>query len=159
MSATPAVSVPPPLPTPHRSTPPSEQSVKQLIALAQRDLSLLVSKEVELAKAELTSAAKKAAVGGAGLAVAGVLAFFGTFAGVMAFGFGLAKAGLATWAAFLVAFGALLLLAGLAGLVGLKMLKRAKPPQRTISTVKADVAWAKHPTQGLSSAGHPSASS
>ena len=120
-----------------------DRRVRDLVQSAQRDISLLVSKEVELAKVELQAAAKKAAVGGAGFGVAGVFVFFALMAGVMSFGYGLADAGLSLWAAFVVVTLVLLVVAGGLVAVGVLSLKKVKAPTSAIEGAKADIAAAR----------------
>lgn len=120
-------------------------SLAELVQTATRDLSLLVHKEVELAKLEVTAAAKGAAKGAAGLAAGAV---FGLAAGIMLM-FTLAEALNEFFPrplAFLLTAVLFLVLAGIAALVGLKRMKTIKKPERTLVTVKDDIAWAKHPT-------------
>ncbi|HVU71361.1 MAG TPA: phage holin family protein [Mycobacteriales bacterium] len=132
-------------PAPPNGTTPlnGERRVRDLVQNAQRDISLLVSKEVELAKAELQDAVKKGAIGGAGFGVAAVLAFFAVMAGVMCFGFGLAAAGLSLWLAFLVVMLVLLAVAGGAAFAGVLSLKKLKAPTSAIEGAKADIAAAR----------------
>lgn len=117
-----------------------DRSVRDLVQSAQRDLSQLVSKEVELAKSELQDAAKKAAVGGAGFGAAGVFVFFALLAGVMCFGYGLAAAGLSLWLAFLIVMLVFLVLAGAVAFIGVVTLKKLKAPTSAIEGAKADIA-------------------
>lgn len=125
----------------------TEPSIGSLVSAATRDLSLLISKEIELAKAELRADAKNAARAGVMFAVAAV---FGAFLLVMlliALGEGLVAAGLWRWAAYLVIAGVLAVLAGIVAVIGLRSVKSLGPPERTITTAKDTLAWAKHPTQ------------
>ncbi len=124
-----------------------EQSLGDLVAVATRDLSLLVHKEMELAKTEISSELKRAGIG------AGLLGGAG-FVGVFALGlFSIAGAlgipdggGIPTWAGFLCMGGLYAGGAGLFALLGLGQVVRVGPPKRTIRTVKDDLQWAKHPT-------------
>jgi hypothetical protein len=119
------------------------RSVRDLVQVAQRDISLLISKEVELAKAELAAAGKKAAIGGAGLIVAGLVAFFGAIALLMTLGFALNALGLSLWAAFAVVTLVYFILAGAAAALGGINLKNLKPPVSAILGAKADIAAAR----------------
>jgi hypothetical protein len=124
-----------------------EQSLGELVATATRDLSLLVHKEVELAKAEISEEAKRAGIGAGFLGGAG-------FVGLFAFVFLSVAAALAIsegadlpfWAGFLCIGGGYGGLAGLLGVLGLGKVVKVRPPQRTIRTVRDDIEWAKHPT-------------
>lgn len=120
-----------------------EQTLGQLVSRATADLSTLVRKEIELAKAEVAAEAKKAGKGVGFLGGAGGLAFMGwvvlTFAAV----WGLNEA-LPLWLSALLVGLVYLVLAGILGLLGKKALSRLDPPpRRTISTVKEDVAWVR----------------
>jgi hypothetical protein len=124
-----------------------EQSLGELVATATRDLSLLVHKEVELAKAEIAGELKKAGVGAGLLGGAGFIGYFALLLLCVAGALGLAAgADIPTWAGFLVVGGAFAAAAGLVALLGVGSLVRVGPPQRTIRTVKDDIEWAKHPT-------------
>lgn len=125
----------------------TEQSLGELVATATRDLSLLVHKEVELAKTELSEEIKRAGIGagflgGAGFVGVFALVFF-SVAAALAISEG---ADLPFWAGFLCIGGGYGALAGLLGMLGLGKVVKVRPPQRTIRTVRADIAWARHPT-------------
>ena len=124
-----------------------EQSLGELVAVATRDLSVLVHKEIELAKAEITGELKRAGVGAGLLGGAGFIGVFAllllSVSGALAIADG---GGIPIWAGFLC-MGALYGGgAGLFALLGLGQVVRIGPPQRTIRTVKDDLEWAKHPT-------------
>ena len=132
-------------PAPTRFTE-TEPSIGELVATASRDMSVLIRKEIELAKAEITADIKRAGLGGGLLAGAG---FFGAFAltfmsvaGAFAIHYGGVGLGISFLCIGLVFGGAMMLLA----LLGIKKLIGVKPPRRTIQTVKDDIAWARHPT-------------
>jgi hypothetical protein len=124
-----------------------EQSLGELVATASRDLSLLVHKEVELAKTEIAAEVKRAGIGAGFLGGAG-------FVGLFAFVFLSVAAALAIsegadlpfWAGFVCIGGGFGLLAGLLAMAGLGKVVKVKGPQRSIRSVKEDIAWAKHPT-------------
>jgi hypothetical protein len=125
----------------------SEKSLGELVATATKDLSLLVSQEVALAKAELK---KEVAHAGKGAGMLGGAGFLGLFAliflsislayAISWFGIGLG------WGFFIVGM-LYLVVAGVLALLGKKQLGKVGPPEKTIATVKDDVAWAKHPTR------------
>jgi hypothetical protein len=130
-------------------TAPSEQSLGELVASATRDLSTLVHKEVELAKVEIkrevVAAGKGAGLfGGAGFA--GLLAL--VFLSIAA-AYGIAnllgdppKVGLG----FLVVGLIYLIAAAVLALSGKKKISSVGPPEKTIETVKDDVAMLKNPS-------------
>jgi putative superfamily III holin-X len=123
-----------------------EASLGELVSTATRDLSLLMRQEIELAKAEARQAAISAGLGAALLGLAGGLALFGTIALTIGFAESLNSLGITRGWAFLIVAGIYLVLAGLLALFGASRLKRVRPPERTLQTVKDDVAWIKHPT-------------
>jgi hypothetical protein len=125
----------------------SEKSLGELVATATKDLSLLVSQEVALAKAELK---KEVAHAGKGAGMLGGAGFMGLFAliflsialayAISWFGIGLG------WGFFIVGM-LYLVVAAVLALLGKKQISKVGPPEKTIATVKDDVAWAKHPTR------------
>lgn len=129
------------------TTPTSEKSLGELVAAATKDLSVLVQQEVALAKAEIK---KDVVAAGKGAGLFGGAGFAGFFALVflsVSAAYGLSWLGLPLgWAFFTV--GALYLLAAaVLALGGKKSISQVGPPEKTIATVKDDVAWAKHPTR------------
>ena len=125
----------------------SDHSIGELVAAASRDLSALVHKEIELAKAELAVDAKKAGIGAGALGGGGVFALYGILFGSVAVAFGLHALGLALGWSFLIVAVAYLAVAGVLALIGVRSVQQIGPPQRTIDTTKASIAWAKHPTR------------
>ena len=130
------------------STPDvDEQSLGELVATATRDLSLLIHKEVELAKTEIAAEVRRAGVGAGFLGGAGFVGLFGfVFLAVTAALAISDGADLPLWAGFLCVGGAFTLLAALLAAAGLGTMIRLRGPQRTIRSVREDIAWAKHPT-------------
>ena len=124
-----------------------EQSLGELVATATRDLSLLVHKEVELAKTEIAAEVKRAGIGAGFLGGAGFVGLFAfTFLAVAA-ALGISEgADLPLWVGFVCIGGLFGAMAGLLALLGVGKFVKVKGPQRTIRTVKDDIAWAKHPT-------------
>jgi hypothetical protein len=128
--------------------PVDDQTLGELVATVTRDMSLLVHKEIELAKTELS---KQAATAGVGAGLLGGAGFVGllavilaSFAGAFGFSDGL---NIALWAGFLCMTGVDLIVAVVLGLFGVRRLKTIGPARRTTETVKADIAWFKHPTR------------
>jgi len=125
--------------------PIDEQSLGELVATVSRDLSVLVHKEMELAKTEITDDLKRAGMGAGLLGGGGFFAYVGLLFGSVAAAFGISALGLDLGWAFFIVAGAYFLLAGLLALIGIKSVQKVGPPQRTISTVKQGLAWARHP--------------
>ena len=130
------------------STPDvDEQSLGELVATATRDLSLLIHKEVELAKTEIAAEVKRAGIGAGFLGGAGFVGLFAFLFLSTAAALGISEgADVPLWAGFVCIGGGFGGLAGLLALAGLGKVVKVKGPQRTIRTVKDDLAWAKHPT-------------
>jgi hypothetical protein len=124
-----------------------EQSLGELVATATRDLSLLIHKELELAKTEIAEEAKRAGIGAGFLGGAGFVGLFAflfmSVAGALAISEG---ADLPFWAGFLCIGGLFGGLAGMLALAGLGKVVKVKGPQRTIRTVRDDLEWVRHPT-------------
>jgi Putative Actinobacterial Holin-X, holin superfamily III len=121
----------------------SDLAVGDIIKNITDDVKLMVQDQVELAKAELTPAAKK---GGTGLGLFGVAGYFALSASILLYfaaAFGLVAAGLAAWLAFLIVAGALLLIAGILGGIGYLVVRKIKGPDRTIAQANQTAAEVK----------------
>jgi hypothetical protein len=69
-------------------------------------------------------------------------------------GFGVAAAAnLPVWAGFLIVGGGFLILAGGLTAMGVVALKKISPPERSMRSVKADLAMAKHPRHAANGGG------
>jgi hypothetical protein len=112
------------------------RSLGQLIAAATVEMSALVHDEIALAKAELRQDARRAAVGGGVITVAGVFALFSLPVLSFAAAYGIHNLGLGLAWSFLIVGGAFLLLAGLLALIALARFKKVKPPERSIASAK-----------------------
>jgi hypothetical protein len=125
-----------------------EASLGELVAIASRDVSLLVRQEIELAKAELTRQAISAAVGGGLLGAAAGLSLGALIAVTIGLGELFAWAGIERfWSFFLVTL-LFLVVAGALGLFGARRLSKLRPPERTIASVREDVELLRHPSAG-----------
>jgi hypothetical protein len=106
------------------SSSASDQSIGDLVSVAARDISQLVRYEIELAKAELKTDAKRLGIS-AGLAV---VALFAACLVLMllcfALAFGLNALHIWLWASFLIVAGACVLIIGLAALVAFRMVRK-----------------------------------
>jgi uncharacterized membrane protein YqjE len=123
------------------------RSTGDLVKTLSRQASLLVRQEMELAKTEVKEKAADAGVGAAALAGAAVAALLALGA-LTAFLILALDGAMPAWAAALLvgvlwALGA----AGLA-LFGREKLREmgAPVPEKTVETLKEDIAWLRHPT-------------
>ena len=115
-----------------------EPTIGRLVAEASRDISTLISKEIELAKSELKVSIT---AGGIGIGLFAAAGFVAVLAVIM---LSVAIAYLINWDghglslkwAFLIVFGFYLLVAGLLGLLGIRSLKKVKAPERAIAQGK-----------------------
>ena len=130
------------------STPSQDQSLGELVAKATADVSTLMRKEVELAKVEIKREVVNAGKGAGAFGAAGFAALFGLLFLSIALAYGISKllGDHVGWGFFIVAL-LYLAVAGAAALFGKKSLAKVGPPEKTIETIKDDVAFAKHPTQ------------
>jgi hypothetical protein len=115
---------------------PAEPSVGSLVQSAMADISTLMRAEVELAKTEVSTSAKKAGIGAGAFGAAGVvLAFSGFFFGIALAEF-ITWLGLERWISYLIVWFLLVLLAAIAALVGRSIMKKIEKPERTIESLK-----------------------
>ena len=122
-----------------------DPTIGRLVTDASRDISTLISQEIQLAKSELQVSIKN---GGTGLGLFAAAAFFGVMSLIM---LSVAIAYLINWNdhglslhwAFLIVFGFYLLLAGILALVGLRKVKRVKGPERAIHQAQETAAVLK----------------
>ncbi len=132
---------PPPVPpsTTAEWTPdpgPAQPSLGELVQDASTHLSTLVRGEIELAKSEVTSAAKKGALGAAFFGAAAVVLVFSLVFLLIALAEGLVGLGLYRWLSYLIVWFLLVVIAGVAAMLGLRAVKRVRKPERTIETLK-----------------------
>lgn len=127
---------------------PDSRSLGELIADATADISTLMRKEVELAKVELKTEVKNAGKGAGAFGAAGFAGLLGLiFLSIaLAYGLGSLYGGDREGLGFLTVGVLYLIVAGIAALVGKRAISKVGPPEKTIETVKDDVAFAKHPT-------------
>ena len=117
---------------------PEDPTIGRLVADATRDISTLVSKEIQLAKSELKVSVR---AGGMGAALFAAAAFLLLLAVIM---LSLAIVYLIHWNgsglslhwAYLIVFALYVLLAGLLGWVGVKKVKQVKAPEKAIEQGK-----------------------
>jgi hypothetical protein len=122
----------------HQVPQPEEPTIGRLVADASRDISSLISKEIELAKSELKVSVT---AGGVGAALFGAAAFVGVLAIIMlsvaiAYFIHWNGKGLDLHWAFLIVFGLYLVIAGVLALLGVKKVKQVRAPERAITQGK-----------------------
>ena len=124
--------------------PRPERTLGQLVASATQDISALVRSEIALAKAEIAVQAKKAGLGGALLAGAGVVAFYAVYFLFITLAEGIVAMGLPRWLSFLIVTVVMLVVAGVLALLGAKRLKTVQPtPQKAIAGAEQTVVGLK----------------
>jgi hypothetical protein len=122
-------------PEPVRETDPT---IGRLVTDASRDISGLIQKEIQLAKSELKISVKAGGTGVALFAVAGFLVLLAIVMLSVAFAYLIHwnGDGLDLHWAFLIVFGAYLLVAALLAFLGVKKVKQVRGPERAISQGK-----------------------
>ena len=121
--------------TPVHDTDPT---IGRLVTDASRDISTLISKEIQLAKSELKVSVRTGGIsiglfaGAAFVAVLGVIMLSVAFAYFIYWD----GAGLDLHWAFLIVFLVYMLIAGLLGFIGLKKIKKVGPPEKAIAQGK-----------------------
>ncbi len=127
----------------HTGSDTQNNSTGELVKQLSNQLSTLVRRELDLAKAELTEKGKAAGVGAGmfgGAGVVGLLALGALTAAVIL----LLDKGMDAWLAALIVAAIYGAIAGVLALVGRDRVREATPPaEQTIETVKEDVQWAK----------------
>lgn len=130
------------MPEPVKDTDPT---IGRLVSDASRDISTLITKQIELTKSELKVSVR---AGGVGIALFVVAAFFGFMSLIM---LSVAIAYLIHWNgegldlhwAFLCVFGFYLFLALIFALIGIRKVKKVGPPERAIEQAKETAAVLK----------------
>jgi uncharacterized membrane protein YqjE len=115
-------------------------SVGDLVSLAVRDVTRLVRCELELARLELRSDARRLFMSVALTGVAGFAGILVMFMLSYALAFGLITLGIWNWAAFLIVAGAYVVLGALAMLIVYVTLRRVTGLRQTRDTVQEDLA-------------------
>ncbi len=133
----------PGVPPATRADPLRRMQTKELVTETGRKASLLVRKEIELAKAELRADLRTEVKMASGLGIAGVCALLGVELLLVAVAFALMEGGvLPGWAAALVIAGIVFAVGAGAGLWGWGRRVR-KPLDATRRSLKEDVRWAR----------------
>ena len=114
-----------------------DPTIGRLVADASRDISSLISKEIELAKTELKVSVQAGGIGIALFAAAGFLLLLGVIFLSIALGFFIHWLGLGYGVSFLLVFALYLLVAGVLAFVGVRKVKQVKAPEKAIEQGKA----------------------
>ena len=114
--------------------PDTDPTIGRLVSDASRDVSSLIRNEIRLAKTEIQVSAK---AGGLGVALFVAAAFFTMMALIMlsvafAYFINWNGEGLALQWAFLIVFGAYLLLAALLAFIGIRKVKKVRAPEKAM---------------------------
>lgn len=112
-----------------------EPTIGRLVSDVSKDISTLVSKEIQLAKSELKVSVK---AGGTGIGLFAGAAFIGLLAIIMlsvaiAYFIHWNGKGLSLHWAFLIVFGLYVLIAALLAYLGIRKVKQVKGPERAIN--------------------------
>ena len=124
-----------------------DRSVSDVVQDILRNLQEMVRSEIRLAKVEIRGEVNQAVSSGAWLAAGGVVAMSAWIFLLWALAYALATR-MPMWAATLIV--ALVMVAAAAALImnGIRRVKRVHPfPERTLESVKENLAWMKQPTK------------
>ena len=121
---------------PVKAPQPDDPTIGRLVAEASRDISTLISKEIQLAKQELKVSVTN---GGVGIGLFAGAAFLILLAIVMlsvSIAYFIHWAGLGLHWSFLIVFGLYVLIALLLVYIGVRKMKKVKAPERAIAQGK-----------------------
>jgi MFS family permease len=124
--------------------PNDERSLADLTQQLSEQAATLARKEVELAKAEMASKAKRLGIGVGAFGAGGVIGLFALGALTATLILALATA-LAPWLAALIVAAVYAAIAGALALVGKRRVEAGTPPvpEEAVDSVKEDVEWTK----------------
>lgn len=117
--------------TPTRNPNQVDPSVKELVTSAAKDVSTMLSAQVELAKAEMSASAKQAGSAFGLIAAAAALAGVAGLFLLVTIAYVLVAVGLPVWAGFGIVTLALIIIALIVGLVGVRHAKKVRGPEET----------------------------
>ncbi|HEX2903401.1 MAG TPA: phage holin family protein [Jatrophihabitans sp.] len=120
-----------------------QPSIGTLVADVSSNLSTVLHGEIELAKLEIKSSVKSGGFGVVFFILALVMVIYAVTFGLIALAEGFVAMGIWRWAAFLIVFGIIVVLAGICALIGVRMVKKVRAPKQTIDTTKDTVAALK----------------
>jgi hypothetical protein len=117
-----------------------EHSTGELVQMLSEQVSALIRDELKLARLEMTSKGKQAAIGTGMFGVSGIVTLYGVGC-LLACAIITISGAVAAWLAALIVGAALLAAAGCAAALGRRRLRQAAPPvpAETVASVKADV--------------------
>jgi hypothetical protein len=117
-----------------------DHSTGELVKILSEQVSALIRDELKLARLEMTSKGKQAAIGTGMFGASGVVAAYGVGC-LLACAIIAISGAVAAWLAALIVGAALLAAAGCAAAMGRGRLHRATPPvpEETVASVRADV--------------------
>lgn len=120
-----------------------EASLAELVGSLVDDARLLLHKEIELARAEVSDELRKARQAGIALGVGGAIAAVGALLLViMVVQMLIAFVGMPAWMAYMLVGGALTIVGVMALIAGARRARAIDPlPRETIDSVRKDVEW------------------
>lgn len=110
-----------------------EPTIGKLVADASRDVSSLIQGEIELAKSELRASVRAGGMGAGFIAAAAFLVLLAIVLLSISFAFFLTMTGLDPAWAFLIVFGAYVVIAAILAYAGRRKLKQLAPPKAAIA--------------------------
>jgi uncharacterized membrane protein YqjE len=119
-------------------------SLGELVSLAIRDASQLVKWEIDLAKLELRDDVKRFGISGALFAMAAFTGFLILTLLSFALAYGLITLGIWNWAAFLIAAGVYVVIAGVAVLIAIVRMRHPTGLRRTRASVQDGIELLRH---------------
>ena len=117
---------------------PDDPTIGKLVADASRDISSLVTKEIELAKTELKVSLTAGGMGAAFFAGAVFILLLGVIMLSVSFAYFINLTGIGLHWSFLIVFVLYLLLAALLGFLGYRKVKQVKAPEQTLAAMKSN---------------------
>ena len=130
------------MPDPHAEA--RERPTAELVRELSEQMTLLLRKEIELAKAELSQKGRRAGLGAGMFGAAGLLGVF-AFGALTACAILALATGMAAWLAALIVSAVYGVIAAVLALVGRREVGRAAPqvPTEALESTKEDLEWLK----------------
>ena len=124
-----------------------ERAVSDVLQDIFRNLQEIVRSEMRLAKAEIRDDARQTMASAVWI-VAGAIGALSAWAFLLWTATYALSTRMSMWAATLVVAGVLSCVAGVLLVIGIRRAKRINPiPERTIASIKENVAWMRHPAK------------